>query len=74
MHRRMQQQVTLCLDADILGWFGRHAKDGRGWHTDINKALRASMVAQDRRQPSRPACTLPRRRGAATCRLHSEAS
>ena len=49
-YRRMpKQQTTLRLDMDILDWFKRHAKDGKGYQTDINKALRAYVVAQDKR-------------------------
>ncbi len=49
MYRRMKQQMTLRIDADILDWFKRQAKDGKGYQTDINKALRAYMVAQEKR-------------------------
>jgi uncharacterized protein (DUF4415 family) len=49
MHRLLKKQTTLRLDADILDWFKRHAKDGKGYQTDINKALRAYVVAQERR-------------------------
>lgn len=49
-YRRVhKRQTTLRLDADILDWFKRHAKDGKGYQTDINKALRAYVVAQERR-------------------------
>lgn len=49
-YRRMhKQQTTLRLDADLLDWFKRHAKDGKGYQTDINKALRAFVVAQEKR-------------------------
>lgn len=47
--RALKEQLTIRLDADILDWFKRHAKDGKGYQTDINKALRAYMVAQERR-------------------------
>lgn len=49
MYRLMKKQTTLRLDADILDWFKRHAKDGKGYQTDINKALRAYVVAQERK-------------------------
>ena len=39
-YRPVKQQVTLRLDADILAWFRAHARDGRGYQTDINGALR----------------------------------
>ena len=50
MYRRLhKQQTTLRLDMDILDWFKRHAKNGKGYQTDINKALRAYVVAQEKR-------------------------
>jgi uncharacterized protein (DUF4415 family) len=49
MYRMMKQQTTLRLDADILDWFKRHAKNGKGYQTDINKALRAYVEAQERK-------------------------
>ena len=50
MYRRLhKQQTTLRLDADILDWFKRHAKNGKGYQTDINKALRAYVVAQEKK-------------------------
>lgn len=47
--RALKEQLTIRLDADILDWFKRHAKDGKGYQTDINKALRAYVVAQEKR-------------------------
>ncbi|WEK04078.1 MAG: BrnA antitoxin family protein [Candidatus Devosia phytovorans] len=48
-YRRMhKQQTTLRLDMDILHWFKSHAKDGKGYQTDINKALRAYVTAQEK--------------------------
>jgi len=49
MYRPVKQQTTLRLDADILDWFKRHAKNGKGYQTDINKALRAYVVAQEKK-------------------------
>lgn len=49
MYRALKAQLTIRLDADILDWFKRHAKDGKGYQTDINKALRAYVVAQEKR-------------------------
>ena len=46
--RALKAQLTIRLDADILDWFKRHAKDGKGYQTDINKALRAYVEAQDK--------------------------
>jgi len=47
--RALKEQLTIRLDADILDWFKRHAKDGKGYQTDINKALRAYVMAHERK-------------------------
>ena len=39
-YRPVKQQLTLRLDADVVAWFKRHAPGGRGYQTDINRALR----------------------------------
>ena len=39
-HRPVKQQITLRLDADLIAWFKARARDGRGYQTDINEALR----------------------------------
>ena len=39
-HRSVKQQITLRLDSDIIAWFKARARDGRGYQTDINDALR----------------------------------
>jgi uncharacterized protein (DUF4415 family)/uncharacterized protein (DUF433 family) len=39
-YRPLKQQITLRLDADIVAWFKARAPDGRGYQTDINRALR----------------------------------
>ena len=39
-YRPVKKQITLRLDADIIAWFKAHARDGRGYQTDINRALR----------------------------------
>ena len=39
-YRPVKKQITLRLDADIVAWFKIKAKDGRGYQTDINRALR----------------------------------
>ena len=39
-YRPVKQQITLRLDADVVAWFKAHAPDGRGYQTDINRALR----------------------------------
>ena len=39
-YRPVKQQITLRIDADIIAWFKARARDGRGYQTDINGALR----------------------------------
>ena len=39
-YRPVKQQITLRLDADVVAWFKRRARGGRGYQTDINHALR----------------------------------
>ena len=41
-YRPVKQQITLRLDADVIAWFKQHHKsvEGRGYQTDINRALR----------------------------------
>ena len=40
LYRPVKQQITLRVDADIIAWFKAQARDGRGYQTDINGALR----------------------------------
>ena len=42
-YRPVKQQITLRLDADIIAWFKANARDGRGYQTDINGALRGHV-------------------------------
>jgi uncharacterized protein (DUF4415 family) len=41
LYKPIKQPVTLRLDADVLAWF---KKQGRGYQTRINRALRAVMM------------------------------
>ena len=52
-YRPVKQQITLRLDADIIAWFKAQARDGRGYQTDINGALREHVqrTARSVRQP-----------------------
>ncbi len=43
-YRPVKQQITLRLDADVVAWFKRRASNGRGYQTDINRALRDHVV------------------------------
>jgi len=48
-YRPVKKQLTLRLDADIVAWFKRHARGGRGYQTDINRALREYVQRHQRR-------------------------
>ncbi len=39
-YRPVKKQITLRLDADILAWFKKRVPGGRGYQTEINRALR----------------------------------
>lgn len=43
LYRPLKRPVTLRLDADVLAWF---KKQGRGYQTRINRALRSLMMAK----------------------------
>lgn len=47
--RALKAQLTIRLDADVLDWFKRHAKNGKGYQTDINRALRTYIEAQQKK-------------------------
>jgi uncharacterized protein (DUF4415 family) len=42
-YKPLKQPVTLRLDADVLAWF---KKQGRGYQTRINRALRTVMAEE----------------------------
>ena len=46
-YRPVKRQVTLRLDADVLTWFKAHAAGGRGYQTDINRALRGHVLRHE---------------------------
>lgn len=39
-YRPVKKQITLRLDADIVAWFKAQTQNGRGYQTNINRALR----------------------------------
>ena len=47
-YRPVKQQLTLRLDADVVAWFKRHARGGRGYQTDINRALREFVEEREK--------------------------
>jgi len=48
-YRPVKQQLTLRLDADVVTWFKRRARGGRGYQTDINRALREHVRHREMR-------------------------
>jgi len=46
-YKPVKQQVTVRLDSDVVAWAKR---DGRGYQTRINAALRKIMIAEIRKQ------------------------
>lgn len=50
MYRAVKQQTTLRIDADVLDWFKRHAPDGKGYQTDINRVLRDYVAEQSKKK------------------------
>ena len=47
-YRPVKQQITLRLDADVTSWFKAHAQGGRGYQTDINRALCEQVLRCER--------------------------
>ena len=50
LYRPVKQQITLRLDADVVAWFKEQAPGGRGYQTDINRALREYIDRISRRE------------------------
>ncbi len=46
-YRPVKQQITLRLDADVVAWFKTRAQGGRGYQTDINRALREHVQRRE---------------------------
>ena len=47
-YRPVKQQITLRLDSDVVAWFKTRAEGGRGYQTDINRALREHVQRCER--------------------------
>jgi uncharacterized protein (DUF4415 family) len=45
-YRPVKQQLTLRIDADVVHWFKSRSRDGRGYQTAINRALREHVRRQ----------------------------
>lgn len=52
-YRPVKKQITLRLDADIIAWFKARARNGRGYQTDINRALREHVRRVEVAEPPR---------------------
>ena len=48
-YRPVKQQLTLRLDADVVAWFKSHARDSRGYQTNINRALREYVLSREKK-------------------------
>ena len=48
-YRPLKRQLTLRVDADVVAWFKRRAENGRGYQTDINRALREHVRREEKR-------------------------
>ena len=48
-YRPVKQQLTLRLDADVVAWFKARGKQGDGYQTRINRALREYVGQQSRK-------------------------
>lgn len=48
-YRPIKQQLTLRLDLDLIAWFKRQTAGGRGYQSDINRALREYVAEKERK-------------------------
>ncbi len=49
LYKARKEAITIRLDADVLEWFRGHAEDGRGYQSEINRALRQYIAANEQR-------------------------
>jgi uncharacterized protein (DUF4415 family) len=50
LFRPRKEAITIRLDADVLAWFKDHAEGGRGYQSEINRALRQHVANQEKRR------------------------
>jgi uncharacterized protein (DUF4415 family) len=50
LYRPRKEAITIRLDADVLAWFREHTEGGRGYQSDINRALREHVANKERRR------------------------
>ncbi len=48
-YRPIKRQLTLRIDADIVEWFKDRSQDGKGYQTNINRALREHIERHAKR-------------------------
>ncbi len=53
-YRPLKQQLTLRLDTDVVAWFKTRARGGRGYQTDINRALREHVLRRGKQAGRSP--------------------
>lgn len=49
LYKARKEAITIRIDADVLAWFRDHAEGGRGYQSDINRALRQFVTAAQER-------------------------
>jgi uncharacterized protein (DUF4415 family) len=49
-YRPVKQQLTIRIDADVIGWFKSHVGKGEGYQTNMNRALREHVLRHHRRR------------------------
>ena len=49
-YRPLKKQLTLRIDADVIAWFKDRARKGKGYQTDMNRALREYVRQHARRR------------------------
>ena len=47
-YRPVKQQITLRIDADVVGWFKSQSPEGQGYQTSMNRALRDHVKRNSR--------------------------
>ncbi len=44
LYRPIKRQITLRIDVDVIEWFKARTRQGEGYQTNINRALREYVV------------------------------
>lgn len=48
LYKARKETITIRLDSDVLAWFRKHVEGGRGYQSEINRALRQHVAANGR--------------------------